>query len=59
MDAMVMLRAVPVDRKTYSFECDGNLFGRSLELLLGIGQLLALSQYLNFFYRQRASLVRG
>ena len=47
MDAMVMVRAVPVDRKTYSFECDGNLFG-GLELLLGIGHRLARS--LPIFY---------
>lgn len=60
-----------VDRgkTTYSFQCDGNLFGglgtgsRSLELLPAIGQRdsLAPSQYYvqYYFFQTRASLLRG
>lgn len=60
-----------VDRgkTTYSFQCDGNLFGglgtgsRSLELLPAIGQRdsLAPSQYYvqYYYFQTRASLLRG
>ena len=65
MDAMVMVRAVPVDRKTYSFECDGNLFGGLGRPFVGIAawhwpeKTLARSLPIFFiFYRQGASLLR-